>query len=104
MTRGYKTGGRRAGTPNRRTQEVRDQLEALGCDPIEGMARLALDPANSSELRARMYSELAQYVAPKRKSVDLSSTSRDREVVFNIGIQRDQSTRRALGSSEVVHK
>ena len=104
MTRGYKTGGRRAGTPNRRTQEVRDQLEALGCDPIEGMARLALDPANSSELRARMYSELAQYVAPKRKSVDLSSTSRDREVVFNIGIQRDQSTRRALGRSEVVHE
>jgi hypothetical protein len=36
-----------------------------------------------------MYSELAQYVAPKRKSVDLSSTSGGREVVFNIGIQRD---------------
>ena len=67
-------------------------------------ARLALDLANAPELRARMYSELAQYVAPKRKSVDLSSTSSDREVVVNIGIQRDQSTRRELGSSEVVRK
>jgi hypothetical protein len=89
MAKGFKTGGRQVGTPNRRTQEVREQLIGLGCDPIEGMARLALDPSNSPELRARMYSELAQYVAPKRKSVDLSSTSGGREVVFNIGIQRD---------------
>jgi hypothetical protein len=101
MATGYKTGGRRAGTPNRRTQEVRDQLEALGCDPIEGMARLALDQANPPELRARMYSELAQYVAPKRKSVDLSSSTGDREVVFNIGIQRDNTHNAEANVSKV---
>jgi len=101
MPKGYKTGGRRVGTPNRRTQEVRDQLEALGCDPIAGMARLALDTANPPELRARMYSELAQYVAPKRKSVDLSSTARDREVVFNIGIQRGNSSNSEASASKV---
>jgi len=98
---GYKTGGRRAGTPNRRTQEVRDQLEALGCDPIAGMACLALDVTNPPELRARMYSELAQYVAPKRKSVDVSSTSQGREVIFNIGIQRDRLTSNFLDASKV---
>jgi len=101
VAQGYKTGGRKAGTPNRRTQEVRDQLEALGCDPIEGMARLALDPANSPDLRARMYSELAQYVAPKRKAVDVSSTSQGREVIFNIGIQRDRLTGNVLDASKV---
>jgi len=101
MAKGFKTGGRQVGTPNRRTQEVREQLIGLGCDPIEGMARLALDPSNSAELRARMYSELAQYVAPKRKAVDLSATAGGREVVFNIGIQRGPRSNAGAGISNV---
>ena len=36
------------------------------------MARLAMDPENSPELRGRMYSELAQYVYPKRKAIEHS--------------------------------
>jgi|GEM_PF-4981361 len=48
-----------------------------------------------------MYSELAQYVAPKRKSVDVSSTSQGREVIFNIGIQRDRLTSNFLDASKV---
>jgi hypothetical protein len=35
------------------------------------MARIAMDEANPVELRARMYAELAGYVAAKRKAVDL---------------------------------
>ncbi len=70
MATGNKTGGRKKGTPNKRTQEVIDQLTALDCDPIEGMARIALDDQNSSELRGRMFSELAQYIAPKRKAIE----------------------------------
>jgi hypothetical protein len=49
------------------------KLEALGCDPIEGMARIAMDAANTPELRGKMYAELAGYVAPKRKAIDHSS-------------------------------
>jgi len=101
MAKGFKTGRRQAGTPIRRPQEVCDQLLAIGCDPIEGMARLALDPSNPPELRARMYSELAQYVAPKRKSVDLSSTAGGREVVFNIGIARQGSSQHLVDESKV---
>jgi hypothetical protein len=71
MAAGYKTGGRTAGTPNKRTAEVATKLAALGCDPIEGMARIAMDEANPIELRARMYSELAGFVAPKCKAVEL---------------------------------
>ena len=48
-----------------------ERLEELGCDPIEGIAKIALDPQNPIELRARMFSDLAQYVAPKRRAVDL---------------------------------
>jgi hypothetical protein len=52
--------------------EVRDVLYRLGCNPIEGMARIALDEKNAPELRGRMYAELAQYVYPKRKAVEQS--------------------------------
>ena len=68
--RGMKTGGRRKGTPNKLTAAVAERLAALGCDPISGMARLAMDPSTPVEVRARMYSELAQYVAPKRRAVE----------------------------------
>ncbi len=67
-----KTGGRKAGTPNKRTLAVIERLEALGCDPLEGMARLALDQGNPPELRGRMFAELAGYCYPKRKAVELS--------------------------------
>lgn len=43
MALGRKTGGRVAGTPNKRTMEVMERLESLGCDPIEGMAKIAMD-------------------------------------------------------------
>src|SRR3954451_15984279 len=42
MAVGRKTGGRRRGTPNRRTGEVAERLAALGCDPIELMAAIAM--------------------------------------------------------------
>ena len=101
--RGWKPGDpwrgkSRKGIPNKRTVEVMERLAELGCDPIEGMARIAQDvtPCKvchegvlengktcpqclgtgklqaSAELRGRMYAELAQYVAPKRKAVDLT--------------------------------
>lgn len=73
MALGKKTGGRIKGTPNKRTADVIERLERLGCDPIEGMALLAMDPANAPELRGRMYAELAQYVAAKRRALDLAS-------------------------------
>jgi hypothetical protein len=70
MAIGAKTGGRSAGTPNRSTAEVKQTLAALGCDPIEGMARSAMDESQPMALRASMYRELAQYIAPKRKAIE----------------------------------
>src|SRR3712207_6142391 len=63
-------GGRQVGTPNKQTKAVAERLEALGCDPIEGMARIAMDESQPIALRASMYRELAQYVAPKRKGLE----------------------------------
>lgn len=71
-----KSGGRKKGTPNRRTVEVQEKLAALNCDPVEGMARIALDDKNPPELRLRAYAELAPYVYPKRKAVEVSGEGR----------------------------
>ena len=73
--KGAKTGGRKKGTPNKRTQEVIDKLADLDCDPITGMAKIALDEKNPPELRGRMFSELAQYIAPKRKAIEHTGES-----------------------------
>ncbi len=67
-----KTGGRQRGTPNKATLTAAEILEALACDPIEGMARIAMDEKNSVEIRGRYFSELAQYLYPKRKPLDVS--------------------------------
>lgn len=85
MALGRKTGGRVAGTPNRRTLEVTERLEALGCDPIEGMARIAMDMAAPLELRGRMYAELAGYVAPKRRAIEVGA-GQQQPVSIRIGI------------------
>jgi hypothetical protein len=69
---GEKRGGRKTGTPNKRTLAVAERLEALGCDPIEGMARIAMDESQPMQLRATMYRELAQYLAPKRKAMEVT--------------------------------
>ena len=118
MSERKKTGGRKAGAPNKKSQEVIDKLEGLGCDPIEGMARIALQAekdatdsfksmidgvsesiAEGSEdieslldsifskhvkerrehlmLAGGMYKELAQYVAPKRKAIEMTGPNGD---------------------------
>jgi hypothetical protein len=73
MAQARKTGGRTSGTPNRKTQAIIDHLEALGCDPIEGMARIAMDETIEIGIRAQMYEELAQYGASKRKAIEVRS-------------------------------
>jgi len=68
-----KTGGRVAGTPNKSTQALMERLESLDCDPIKGIAEIARDPATDPQLKVRCYAELAQYIHPKRKAVDISA-------------------------------
>ena len=38
-----KTGGRAKGVKNKATKEVIERLKELNCDPIEGMAKIAMN-------------------------------------------------------------
>lgn len=72
MAIGKKTGGRVKGTPNRETRTVAAILESVGCNPILGMATIAMDSKQSPELRGKMFAVLAEYRYPKLKSLELS--------------------------------
>jgi hypothetical protein len=100
-----KTGGRKVGTPNKRSLAIEEKLAALGCDPIVGMARIAMDHANPVEVRAAMFRELAQYVAPKRRAIEVSSAEADAEypchlVRFFRSVYLRLGSRRRLGPNE----
>src|SRR6516162_2937971 len=73
MALGHKTGGWKAVTPNRKAREINELLESLGHNPIEAMVKIATNPKASLELRGRMNAELAQYVYPKRKAVEVAA-------------------------------
>jgi hypothetical protein len=65
---------------------VADKLRRLDCDPIAGMAKLAQDERVSAVLRARMFVELAKYIAPRAKAEYLTGAdggSLEPEYQFN---------------------
>ena len=64
-------GGFRQGAG--KTKAVQAKLDQLGCDPIEALANISMDNSNTPELRFQANKELAQYVAPKRKAVELDA-------------------------------
>jgi hypothetical protein len=43
----------------------------MGCDPIDRIAKIAMDESVGMRIRAQMYKELAQYVASKRKAIEV---------------------------------
>ena len=80
-----KTGGRKRGvkairqtirdprSPITFSRDVRARLEQLGCDPLEGLARIALATEKSDPAIARYcYSDLASYLYAKRKAIEIS--------------------------------
>jgi hypothetical protein len=93
MRGGKRNGaGRKKGKPNKTTQDVAERLAQLKCDPIEGMALIAQDPENTPELRGKMFAELAQYVAPKRKAIEHSGEMPGQTtVVIDLGGADDQA-------------
>ena len=86
---GKKTGGRKKGTPNKATESIKLKLENMGCDPVEAMAKIAMDAeaGGDTDTALRAYKELAQYVAPKLRSVEITEDKGEPEpMVFNFGV------------------
>ena len=71
MARGGKraNAGRKPGSRTRVRSVIEARLAELGCDPIEGLARIATDPKTPVAVRARVLIELAGFVTPKLSAI-----------------------------------
>jgi phage repressor protein C with HTH and peptisase S24 domain len=72
--KGRKTGGRIRGTPNKAKAELlqRIQRKWRNYHPVLAMAALANDESQPIGLRFQANKEVAQYVEPKRKAVEVT--------------------------------
>ena len=72
LTTRPRTGGRKKGTPNKKTLEVHERISALDYDPITTMVKISQQAMADENyaLAGQMAKELAQYVYPKRKAIE----------------------------------
>jgi hypothetical protein len=71
-TKKTKTGGRKKGTPNRRTAEFHEALQDLNLDVPLKLAELlpSLEPAKQADLCV----QLLPYLYPRRKALEMNSS------------------------------
>ena len=68
---GTKTGGRKKGTPNKKTTEL---MELLGdYNPIVRLIEIAKDENTSLDMQVKINLDLLPYIYPKRKSINMNS-------------------------------
>ena len=72
MAKGFKTGGRAKGTPNRDKQALRERLSSLypDYDPILAMVEMANDEALEPSMRLDCHKTIANYIHPKMRSIE----------------------------------
>lgn len=74
-----KTGGRKKGTPNKKSLELHSLLSNNGINLIEELKVLL--PKLSPEKKADVLLNLMQYLYPKRKSIDLKAEEEKTESI-----------------------
>jgi hypothetical protein len=70
---GFKTGGRTAGTLNKRTETMLEEIASTGETPLQYMLRVMRDPAMSAARRDAMAIAAAPYIHSKLAQVDLTA-------------------------------
>ena len=71
MAKGYKTGGRRKGTPNKITAELREAAME-GLTPLEYMLQVLRDETEDEKRRDAMAVAAAPYLHPKLSATEHS--------------------------------
>jgi hypothetical protein len=59
-------------------------LEKMQADPIGHMARVMMDEDADRRLRFDAAKELAQYIAPKRRAIEVQEFTEPQQVVFEV--------------------
>ena len=67
-----KTGGRKKGTPNKKTAELQEILG--GFNPAEKLMELYNKSTTKDDLKVLICKELMKYIYPQRKAIDTNIT------------------------------
>lgn len=79
MAKGAKTGGRKAGTPNKRTTDL---LEVIGnYNPLEALINIAGDKNTPLDAKIKINLDLLPYIYPKRKAIELNDISENKRSI-----------------------
>jgi hypothetical protein len=70
MARGFKTGGRKKGTPNRLTAKAKEILEAADLSPLEHMLAVMRDPNADRDERLTAAKAAAPYCHRALKAIE----------------------------------
>ena len=67
-------GGKKLKSKNKLTRDVAGLLDSIQCNPIEGLALLAMNAEMEPTVRAYCYGRLARLVAPELKAIEHSGS------------------------------
>lgn len=71
FTKGHlKKGGRKKGTPNKRTADIIERLKDT--DIVGSLIEIAQN-TNKDEIKITVYKELLKYIYPQRKAIDMNA-------------------------------
>jgi hypothetical protein len=73
VARGFKTGGRTAGTLNKRTETMLKEIASTGETPLQYMLRVMRDPETPAARRDAMAIAAAPYIHSKLAQVDVAA-------------------------------
>ena len=72
MAQGFKTGGRKKGSLNKVSSEMKAAIAASGETPLEYMLRVMRDPKADTHRRDDMAKAAAPYIHPRLASIEQS--------------------------------
>ncbi len=89
MATGFKSGGRKRGTPNKKAKQLVELIQKhfKGFDPLLQMVNIYMDGNTPLDMRFQILKEMATYFHPKRKSVDadaITNTEQDNRDIEDI--------------------
>ena len=71
--------GRKKGTPNKRTKNLIELIESKypKFDPVISLIEIAIDNETPLDLKVNCLKEIAKYIHPQRKAVEVSTNPND---------------------------
>lgn len=94
--KGRKTGGRTSGTLNKKSQAVGELIAQRypNYHPVLALAEIATDPTNEVAIRLQANKEVAKYVCPQLKSIEIKEHQEETRVV--VVRVNDEETKKAI--------